>query len=64
MYLEHELNLVSKQRSLPVGWPSKEQVQALVKMAIPLFIFASTACRYIGDDRDNPKKRLEIFLQY
>ena len=33
-------------------------------MAITLFIFASTACRYIGEKRDNPKKRLEIFLQY
>lgn len=33
-------------------------------MAIPQFIFAATACRYIGEKRDNPKKRLEIFLQY
>ncbi|MCJ1348667.1 hypothetical protein MMC31_006900, partial [Peltigera leucophlebia] len=64
VFLEHELRVVSKQRSLPLGWPSKEQIQALVEMAIPLFIFASTACRYIGDERDNPKKRLEIFLQY
>ena len=64
VFLEHELSVVSKQRSLPVGWPSKEQIQALVEMAIPLFIFASTACRYIGDERDNPKTRLEIFLQY
>ncbi|MCJ1348728.1 hypothetical protein MMC31_006961 [Peltigera leucophlebia] len=64
LFLEHELSVVSKQRSLPLGWPSKEQIQALVEMAIPLFIFASTACRYIGDERDNPKKRLEIFLQY
>ena len=64
IFLEHELSMVSEQRSLPLGWPSKEQIQALVEMAIPLFIFASTACRYIGDERDNPKKRLEIFLQY
>ena len=64
MFLEHELKVVSKQRSLPLGWPSKEQIQALVEMAIPLFIFASTACRYIGDERHNPKERLEIFLQY
>ena len=64
IFIEHELGVVSKQRSLPPGWPSKEQIQALVEMAIPLFIFASTACRYIGDERDNPRKRLEIFLQY
>lgn len=33
-------------------------------MAIPLFIFASMVCQYIGEKRDNLKKRLEIFLQY
>lgn len=64
LYLEHELKMISEQRSLPQSWPSKDQIQALVEMAIPLFIFASTACRYIGEKRDNPKKRLEIFLQY
>ncbi len=64
LFLAHELGVVSKRRSLPPGWPSKEQIQALVERAIPLFIFASTACRYIGDERDNPTKRLEIFLQY
>ena len=64
LFLEHELRVISEQRSLPIGWPSKDQIQALVEMAIPLFIFAATACRYIGDKRDNPKKRLEIILQY
>ena len=64
LYLKHELKMISKHRSLPQSWPSKDQIQALVEMAIPLFIFAATACRYIGEKRDNPKKRLEIFLQY
>ena len=64
LFLEHELKAISEQRSLPLGWPGKEQIQALVEMAIPLFIFAATACRYIGEKRDNPKKRLAIFLQY
>ena len=64
MFLEHELKVVRKQRSLPLDWPSQDQFQALVEMALPLFIFAATACRYIGDKRDNPKKRLEIIVQY
>ena len=64
LFIEHELKAVGKQRSLPLDWPSKDQIQALVEMAIPLFIFAATACRYIGEKRDNPKKRLEIFLEY
>lgn len=64
LFLEHELGEIRAQRSLSPDWPSKDQIQVLVKMAIPLFIFAATACRYIGDKRDNPKKRLGIVLQY
>ena len=64
LFLEHELRMIGEQRSLPQDWPSKNQIQALVEMAIPLFIFAATACRFIEDKRDNPKKRLEIILQY
>ena len=64
LFFEYELKVVSKQRSLPPHWPSKHQVQALVKIAIPLFNLAVTACRYIGDKRGNPKKRLEVLLQY
>ena len=64
LFLEHELKVVSEQRSLPLEWPSKDQIQALVEMAVPLFVFAATVCRYIGEKRDNPKKRLETFLQY
>jgi hypothetical protein len=64
VFLEHELVKIREQRSLSADWPSRNQIQALVDMAIPLFIFAATACRYIGDKRDNPKKRLGIILQY
>jgi hypothetical protein len=35
--------------------PGKDQIQVLVGMAIPPFIFAAMACRYIGDKRDSPK---------
>jgi len=64
LFLEHTLGKIREQRSLSSDWPSKEQVQILVQMATPLFIFADTACRYIGDTRDNPQKRLDIMLQY
>ncbi|KAF1976519.1 vegetative incompatibility protein HET-E-1 [Bimuria novae-zelandiae CBS 107.79] len=64
VYFEHELGRVREERSLSSGWPRQDQVEALVGQAVPLFIFAATACRYIGDRRDNPKKRLEIILGY
>jgi NACHT domain len=64
LFLEHELREIQKQRSLSPNWPREDQIQALVKLAIPLFIFASTVCRYIADRRDNPTKRLEVVLRY
>lgn len=39
-------------------------MRALVELGIPLFIFATTACRYIGDQCDTPKKHLDIILWY
>ncbi|KAF2688262.1 vegetative incompatibility protein HET-E-1 [Lentithecium fluviatile CBS 122367] len=64
VYFEHELRQIQQQRSLSANWPSRDEVDALVEQAVPLFIFAATACRYIGDQRDNPRKRLEIILGY
>lgn len=64
IFLEHELGEIQQQRLLPQNWPDRDQITALVELAVPLFIFAATACRYIGDHRDNPRKRLEIILSY
>jgi len=64
LFLKHELEKIREQRSLSPDWPGNDQIQALVQLAVPLFIFATTACRYIGDQRDNPKERLAIILQY
>ncbi|KAG7428808.1 Vegetative incompatibility protein HET-E-1 [Fusarium oxysporum f. sp. raphani] len=49
---------------LPESWPSRTEVHGLVKMAIPLFIFAATACQLIqngrhGDPEENLNKILE-----
>jgi hypothetical protein len=33
-------------------------------MAVPLFIFAATVCRFVGDSRWNPNKRLAHVLKY
>lgn len=64
LFLQHELEGIREQRSLSPHWPSEDQIQALVQMTVPLFIFAATACRYVGDNRGNPKKRLDTILQY
>jgi hypothetical protein len=64
VYFEHELGQIQQQRSLSPNWPSRDEVDSLVEQAFPLFIFAATACRYIGDQRNDPRKRLEIILGY
>ncbi|KAF1952151.1 vegetative incompatibility protein HET-E-1 [Byssothecium circinans] len=62
MFITHELEEIQQRCGLPLDWPSKSQTQALVKLAVPLFIVASTACRYIGDHQAYPKKRLDGLL--
>jgi hypothetical protein len=64
VYFEHELGQIQQQRSLSPHWLSRDEIDALVEQAVPLFIFAATVCRYIGDLRDNPRKRLENILAY
>lgn len=50
--------------SLPSSWPGEEHIQALTEMALPLFIFAVTVCRFVGDPKWNPKNRLADVLKY
>ncbi|KAH7125043.1 hypothetical protein B0J13DRAFT_511355, partial [Dactylonectria estremocensis] len=72
VFFHHELakikteynSSVFKDRHLPLDWPGEENVQLLVKMAIPLFIFATTVCRFLSDRRfGNPNKQLKEVLQ-
>jgi hypothetical protein len=50
--------------SLPLNWPGERIVQALAKMASPLFIFAATVCRFVGDRRWNPEEQLVTVLKH
>jgi hypothetical protein len=72
-YLEYELTTlrddynksVSSNRQLPADWPDQSILQSLVAMAIPLFIFATTICRFISDRKcGQPKDQLSKILQY
>jgi hypothetical protein len=72
-FLEHELAMirddynksVTPNRQLPADWPGQTSVQSLVWMAIPLFIFATTVCRFINDRKcGQPKDQLAKVLKY
>lgn len=56
--------LHSPDSSLALDWPGEENIQALTEMAVPLFIFAATVCRFVGDNRWDPRKRLADVLKY
>ena len=67
LYMNHELASIRDSRttpSLPEDWPGQEAVCALVRGAVPLFIFAATICRFIGDPKGNPKSRLRKILYH
>ncbi|RYO90009.1 hypothetical protein DL763_005461 [Monosporascus cannonballus] len=63
-FLRYELAKIRDRPSLPPDWPGETKIQALVRMATPLFIFAATVCRFIGDRRWNPDERLATVLKY
>ncbi|KAH8710111.1 hypothetical protein GQ44DRAFT_776770 [Phaeosphaeriaceae sp. PMI808] len=55
---------VTSNQQLPPNWPGAEHIQKLVDMAIPLFIFAATVCRFVQDRRlGGPKDQLARILE-
>ena len=61
--IKDEYNIRFLNSQLPPDWPGDEKIQALAIMAVPLFIFAATVCRFVGDHRQNPKKQLATVLE-
>jgi hypothetical protein len=64
LFLEHELSAIRKERMISPDWPATHQINALVELAVPLFIYAATVCRYVGTKGSNPKACLEKVLEY
>nr|POF13684.1 vegetative incompatibility protein het-e-1 [Quercus suber] len=67
VYFNHEFAKIKQDRlltrpndALPVDWPSEEDMQMLVNLAVPLFIFASTVCRFLSESK--PRERLRSIL--
>jgi WD40 repeat protein len=62
-YLVHEFAEIRKEwpyDPLPEDWPSQKDIIALVTLAKPLFIYAATVCRFVGEE--SPRKRLDGIL--
>lgn len=63
IFLQHRLSQTKEKRKVPGDWPGYERTKALVKMAVPLFIFASTICRFIEEKYHVPEHQLDIILK-
>ncbi|KAL4862580.1 hypothetical protein BDV12DRAFT_41942 [Aspergillus spectabilis] len=63
LFLEYKLSGIQKERSLPPDWPGKGCIETLVEMATPLFSFAATICRFVGDKNFLPDERLAAILR-
>ncbi|KAI0543145.1 hypothetical protein GGR58DRAFT_10947 [Xylaria digitata] len=72
VYFTHELakiriqynKSVPEHRQLQSTWPLQSDIQTLVTMAIPLFIFAATICRFLADRKTGaPDIKLQKTLE-
>jgi hypothetical protein len=64
IFFNHEFSQIKKRRKVPGDWPGDETVEKLVKMSVPLFIFAATVCRFVGEDYEVPEDQLDMILQH
>ncbi|KAK4144138.1 uncharacterized protein C8A04DRAFT_36800 [Dichotomopilus funicola] len=61
---DHNALYGGSRQELPLEWPGPEVVHTLVQMAVPLFIFAATVCRFIQEPGCDPRQQLAQVLQY
>jgi hypothetical protein len=64
LFLKCKLAAIKQERFLPPDWPGDANVQTLVKMSVPLFIFAATICRLFADHNLDPGQCLTEILKY
>jgi len=61
--LQNEFEGIRKCHGLPDQWPDKSCLGQLIQKAGGLFIYATTVCRFIGYEFDNPPDRLILVLK-
>lgn len=59
-----ELAVIRERRSLDASWPEEQDIETLVRLSIPFFVFAATICRFLGEDCHNPRRQLADILRY
>ncbi|KAF4568381.1 hypothetical protein EYR36_010392 [Pleurotus pulmonarius] len=66
LFIQHEMEKIrgkhSLYDSLPADWPSYDDVKMLTHQAAGLFIYASTALKFLGENGEDPVNRLQTLL--
>ncbi|KAH9240140.1 hypothetical protein K456DRAFT_1746028 [Colletotrichum gloeosporioides 23] len=64
-FIESELGTIRVTHAITRDWPGDDVVTQLVKASVPLFIYASTICKFINDKkrRFRPQKQLDKVLR-
>jgi hypothetical protein len=62
LFFDHRLTEIRKERFLPSNWPGDEDLQKLVALSVPLFIFAATICRIFEEPDWHPIDSLTEIL--
>jgi hypothetical protein len=63
LFLEHNLRIIRQELTLGADWPGEVVLRQLVLYSCGLFIWASTACRFIRDGKQVARKRLDKLLK-
>jgi len=62
VFLEHRLSNIALECCLSSDWPGRQILALMVQYAQGLFIWAETACRYIGEEALLAEERLGLLL--
>lgn len=58
LFFEENFTNIREERGFPTDWPGRRVISRLVEISCGLFIWASTACRYIREGKQFAKKRI------
>ncbi|KAJ5634313.1 hypothetical protein N7528_002155 [Penicillium herquei] len=65
-FLRYKIPPIAQKHRLEKGWPGEERTKQLAEKSDGLFIYAATACRFLGDlrlSKTEVERRLQIIFQ-
>jgi hypothetical protein len=62
LFFEHSFGTIREERGFAVDWPGARIMRRLVESSCGLFIWASTACRFIREGRRLADRRISILI--